>query len=276
MILLDFDAGSHGHFLEYVINTWVFKGPRLKEVFTNIGASHLTRRDDEYMAKKVVTANHYSEYTISQETPHKVIRITINQDWANWIYQINILARGGNISLGKKLPNIPASIRANPNTLRQAFYAKFNMLDGYSDIKMPWPKPLPGTNWLWQDVPSFGFPMESLFDLTEFYNKLYQLADFLETTFVPDQELSNLLTEFLDKNQGWQYYIKSKQLVHSALTGGQPVKFDSDEILQAFINSIITKSTKMTDGKLFKDNEYPTDTNELWNAIDHYLKNTIQ
>lgn len=276
MILLDFHAGSHGHFLEYVINAWLFNGPRLKEIFTNLGASHLIRQDNEYMAKKVVTANHYTEYSLPHATPTKIIRIGINNDWANWIYQINALARGGNISMGKKLQHLPGSIRANPNTLRQAFYARLNMLDGYQDIKIPWPKPLPGTNWLWQDVLSFDFPMESLFDLKELHTELHRLAGFLETTFVPDSELDNLLTDFLNKNQGWQYYTKSKQLVQDALTGKQNIKFNSDEVLQAFINSVLTKSFGLVGGTLFEDNVYPVDTDQLCNTVNYHLRNINQ
>jgi hypothetical protein len=32
-IYLDFFSGSHGHFLEYVINTWLFKGPCVDNIF---------------------------------------------------------------------------------------------------------------------------------------------------------------------------------------------------------------------------------------------------
>ena len=113
--------------------------------------------------------------------------------------------------------------------------------------------------------------MESLFDLVEFYNELYLLAEFLEITFVPDQELSDLLEEFLTRNQGWQYYKECKHLVHAAIAG-KNIEFSSNEISQALINSLLSKSVGIFDGVLFDNNDYPTTTGHLRNIMDQHLK----
>jgi hypothetical protein len=105
----------------------------------------------------------------------------------------------------------------------------------------------------------------------KFYTELYKLADFLETTFVPDQELSALLDEFLNKNQGWQYYTKSKQLVAFAFAG-KKVEFTSNEILQALINSMLSASVGVFDGKLFDQDTYPSDTLGLSALISTHLQ----
>lgn len=261
MIKLDFFSGSHGHFLEYVINTWLFKGPRVNNIFTDLGTSHNIRKDLSYTASKIIHAGHYSEFNKLQDAPSKVVQITITDDWAKWIYQINVMARAGDIPIEKKVELTPAYIRQVVKDLRREWYSKFNFVDnGYT---------LPG-NWAWENVPSFKFAMESLFDLEDFYRELFQLAEFLETTFVPDRELSNLLNRFLELNQGWQYYAKCKNLYVNLLTGND-IDFDSDEILQALLNSMISRSIGVFDGKLFDDDLYPTNTNQVWKEIEHHL-----
>jgi hypothetical protein len=262
MIHLDFFSGSHGHFLEYVINSWLFKGPRVPDIFTSGGTSHGIRKNLAYMQHRVIQAAHYSEFNIPLHNPSKLVRISINQPWTNWVYQINVVARAGDIPLEKKITQVPESVRSNSNQFRNNWYAKFNFADdGYN---------LPD-NWARPDLPSYDFPIESLFDTVEFYTELYKLANFLETTFVPDQELSVLLDEFLNKNQGWQYYTKCKQLVAFAFAG-KKVEFASDEILQALINSMLSASVGVFDGKLFDQDTYPSDTLGLSTMISEHLQ----
>lgn len=266
MILLDFYSGSHGHFLEYVINTWLFKGPRVSDIFNSLGASHQIRNDRLYMQHRLAEADHYSEFEKNIGNPDKVVRITISQDWTNWIYQINVLARAGDIPLEKKIKLTPESVRSIPKDFRREWYSKFNFVDhGYT-------RP---TIWQRHDVAVFEFAMESLFDLEDFYNELYRVSDFLETTFVPDRELSKVWNDFLEKNQGWQYYTKCKHLYQHALTGNN-VEFSSDEISQALLNSMISKSIGVFDGNLFDNDSYPTTTEHLWEAIENHLTNFDQ
>jgi len=261
MVHLDFFSGSHGHFLEYVINTWLFKGPRVSNVFTPLGASHMIRRSAVYMENRIVVADHYSEFDKPCDSPSKIVRITINQDWSNWIYQINVLARAGDIPLEKKLELTPAPVRDVPQALRNEWYAKFNQSDhGYN---------LPG-NWRWPHIPAYDFPMESLFDHTEFYKELYRLSSYLEITFVPDHVLASLLTEFLSRNQGWIRYLQAQQIVNSVLTGIKS-EFASDVISQALVNSLLSKSVGIFDGELFDRDDYPTNTNRVWEIVEQHL-----
>lgn len=262
MIHLDFFGASHGHFLEYVINTWLLKGPRVPNIFTEHGSSHLIRSDTEYMAHRIVEAAHYTEFNMLNQSPTNLIRISINSDWGNWIYQINVMYRAGDVPSAQKIKLTPESVRNTPWEFRNEWYAKFNSTDhGYH---CP-------SNWLWPNLSAFEFRMESLFDLVEFYDELHRLAKFLELTFVPDQELSNLLENFLIKNQGWQCYKESKQLVHAVMAGNN-VEFYSTEMSQALINSLLSKSIGIFDGELFSNNDYPTNTSQIWKIVDQHLK----
>lgn len=261
MIYLDFFSGSHGHFLEYVINTWIFKGPRVSNIFTDLGTCHLICKDNAYEEHKILTAAHYTEFNIDCIEPSKVIRINISNDWDNWIYQINVMARAGDIPLEKKLSETPSQVRNVPNKLRNEWYSKFNIQDhGY-------PRP---TTWRWPQLSAFDFSMKSLFDTVSFYNELYSLSEFLEITFVPDQALHRLLIQFQNFNHGWQYYAKCKQLVDQTLAGNS-VDFASDEISHALINSMLTKCVGIFDGELFDSDRYPENTAKVWNCVEHHL-----
>jgi hypothetical protein len=112
--------------------------------------------------------------------------------------------------------------------------------------------------------------MESLFDHTEFYKELYRLSSYLEITFVPDHVLASLLTEFLSRNQGWVRYLQAQQIVNSVLTGIES-EFTSDVISQALVNSLLSKSVGIFDGELFDRDDYPTNTNRVWEIVEQHL-----
>lgn len=76
MISIDFVAGSHGRFLEYVCNKYVAGTNADHSPFNNLGASHLVTK--EYLAGKVFYANHYSELKLP--VTKKLIRISFQPD----------------------------------------------------------------------------------------------------------------------------------------------------------------------------------------------------
>jgi hypothetical protein len=203
MILLDFYSGSHGHFLEYVINTYIYGGPRVTQVFTELGTCHGIRADSEYCRRRVVTAAHYSEFKIPVvDNPHKVIRITANSDMENICYQINVQCRAGDMFEKKKSQEINDNIKDSPVELRMDYYSKFSLAEcGYQ-------KP---SQWRWDSVDHYEFPMRNLYDALNFYSELQQLSKFLNHSFKPDPSLMQLWQTFCDKNHGlqaWKNAIK--------------------------------------------------------------------
>lgn len=260
-MLLDFFSGSHGHFLEYVINTWFFDAPRIPNIFTNLGTCHGIRTHQSYQQQKIVCGGHYSEFNWSATVPHKLIRISINSDWANYIYQINVMTRAGDIPIEKKILLTPQIVRNTPRLYRNEWFSKFNFVgNGYR---------LPG-QWRWNNIEAFEFRLESLFDIVEFYQELRKLSAYLQQSFKPDEELGRLFQSFLDKNQGWQYWQKAKQIADQTLLGNT-MSFDSNEILQALINSLLAQSVGVFDGNLFDADEYPTDTLQIQKVIQQHL-----
>jgi hypothetical protein len=259
-IFLDFFSGSHGHFLEYVINAYIFKGPRVANFFTELGASHGIRHDPDYMSNRVVGAAHYTEFKIDvPETPTQVVRISVASQIEKIIYQINIMHRSGDMPVEKKIMLVPESVRNNKHQLRLDHFSKLND-KGYS---------LPG-NWRWNNIPSYEFAMGSLFDLCDFHIELKKLAHFLNHSFSPDESLAELWQEFMQRNQGWNYWKKSHDLITRSLAN-ENFEFDADIWTQALLNYWLSQSIGICDGVLFDADTYPSNTNQIYQIVQQYI-----
>jgi hypothetical protein len=263
MILLDFFSGSHGHFLEYVINTYIYRGPKVEKIFTELGASHGIKADNNYQQSRVVRAEHYSEFNkLIDGIPDQVIRITCDTDMENICYQLNVLCRAGDIPADKKAQYLGLDVLSSQAKFRMNHYSKFSFnTNGYQ---------LP-TCWRWEDVDHYKFPMRSLYNVLDFYNELNQLSKFLNYSFEPGPDLMKIWKEFYNKNQGVQAWNKCSQILQQVLSN------DSAEIEitvaeQAILNWMLTKSANIHDGQLFDNDDYPTNTSDIWQRIDYHLK----
>ena len=261
--ILDFHGASHGHFLEYLINTWIYNGPRVKQVFTELGSSHNPQQDKFYVESKMIKCGHFTEMDLQRKTlPNKIVRITLPTTVGRWIHMVNLMHRVGDITLEKSYELIPITVLNNPVSLRTHWFSKLTDLDNTYRVDYIWK---------WPDVESFNFPMESLYDISELYKNMYECAKYLNFKFTPDQELYFVWNEFIKRNQGLQIYIKSKQITEYAF-GNINFTFESTVIEQAVINAIITTTIGMYDGTLFTDNNYPTNTLIIWKQIENHLK----
>jgi hypothetical protein len=260
--LIDFHGASHGHFLEYVINTWIYNGPRVPRVFTELGTSHLPKQNPDYQANCMIKCGHYTEYQVVQDPPEKIVRITVDTKVGQQIHMVNVMHRAGDITLETSYKLIPSDVLDMPALLRTNWFSK--LTDAENLYKLDY-------KWRWPNTDAFEFPMKNLYDLTLFYQTLQRCADFLEQKFTPDQELYTTWQQFIDMNQGLQCYKKSKKIVELALAN-QDFEFDSNESEQALINAILTNTVNMYDGPLFNDNLYPTNTMQIWQCIQAHLK----
>jgi hypothetical protein len=76
MISIDFVAGTHGNFLEYVCNVYIFNLEVEYLPFNFLGASHLKTK--KYLDNRVFVANHYSELNIPLHK--KIVTIKFEYD----------------------------------------------------------------------------------------------------------------------------------------------------------------------------------------------------
>jgi hypothetical protein len=264
--IIDFHGATHGHFLEYIINTWIYNGPRVPRVFTELGTSHLPKQNPDYRANCMIKCEHYTEYQVVnqvvQDPPKKIVRITVESTVGQQIHMVNVMNRVGDITLETSYKLIPLDVLNVPVLLRTNWFSK--LTDAENRYKLDY-------KWRWPDADAFEFPMENLYDLTLFYQTLQRCGDFLEQKFTPDQELYITWQQFIDMNQGLQCYKKSKKIVELALAN-QDFEFDSNESEQALINAILTNTVNMYDGPMFNNNLYPTNTMQIWQYIQAHLK----
>jgi hypothetical protein len=218
-------------------------------------------KDQSYCNSRQIFQGHFTEINCGKFTPEKIVRITIDQDWAKWIYQINVMCRIGDIPLEDNLKFIDAAVLQQPCMLRNQWYSKF--IDDSHSYAYP-------NNWRWQTIPAFHFGMEKLYDLYEFYNTMHNCAEYLGTKFCPDVELAQLWHQFMQRNQGWQIYAKCKTIVDQVLSG-MDMPIVTNEIEQALINTMLSKTVYIFDGLLFEQNQYPNSTSKIWNQVQQHL-----
>lgn len=265
MIALDFYSGSHGHFLEYVINAYIFKVPKVDNIFTPLGTCHLIRKDQTYMSGRIVEARHYSELDIPVNgTVDNVIRITVDNLLEHVCYQINVNCRAGDIPAEKKNLAIPITSTLLKADLRKNYYSK------YTDPELGYQTPKP-ENWvLSADNAPFNFPMSSMYNLLDFYRTLNQLADYLNQTFLPDASLSTVWHKFVELNHGYQSWQKCQQVFDAVVSSqNKDVFLETHE--EAVLNVLFAEAFKMYSGPLHELNQWPTNARDLFEIIENHL-----
>ena len=82
MIAIDFAPGLHGHFLEYVINKFIFGVPsETKNIFQSTGAAHCINWDTTYQKNKIAERGHFSSFDYNYpDKTEKIIWIKHDQE----------------------------------------------------------------------------------------------------------------------------------------------------------------------------------------------------
>lgn len=269
MIKIDFHAGTHGHFLEYVTNVFIMNtNPGYISPFTpGVGNSHNT--DDIYQQNKTVRCGHFStnaggHFADDKYRGHQfhytdiIIRINVNQsnDRQFFVALTNLLHRAGE-SHESNLLSFPEEIRNNPVRYREDFFAKINERDLYCNQ-------FPNLEEL--DIPTFDFPFEHFFSFYNFVKSLTKMAEWLKLPFEANNRLYILWAEFIKLNQGLQSHNKCSTIIESALNNVD-CDFESTILEQAWINYNLSKHCNVYDGPLYSSAIYPTNAKEIYKLI---------
>lgn len=266
--VIDFAPGLHGHFLEYVINRYVFAvEAQVNSIFQSSGACHPINTDPVYQAHKLIERGHYSAFQYPYPTTTKKIVFVEHDPVLDFVLLTNIYYRCHPDSIGVEDFNVE-----EVKQLQQGMM--FNGSD--SDLKNNWYNKLmehhfdhaarqPCT-----DLPVFRFRYQSFFRLYDFLAELKAVADFLEHTFRFDQSLVTLWQDFIARNQGLKHWQTSNTLFESIVSGNN-VDIEDDWKIHAHLNYQISQVFKLYDHpRLFSQEQYPTTTKEVHNIIvDH-------
>ena len=267
--LIDFESGMHGHFLEYVCNKYIFNMSLQQSPFFSNGSSHAINLDSQYQQDKQITSGHFtSQWLGIRKIPNikKVIYIKPNQSF-HIIHLINVFHRcawtEGNLKdLGKEtivkyhfdeiLKHFGSQ---SQSVLRAALFDKFsnfnNLMPAYSD--------------------RFDFDFGSFFNFTQFLTSLRQLSKFLDHTLILSSDLYKDWQMFIDKNDGYQTHLLVDELLKK-IVNNQSCKIPNDVLVHAYLNYNLSNIFRLYDGQLHDNEEYPTDTSEIYKIIqDHQL-----
>tara|TARA_R110002126_G_scaffold285827_1_gene437073 strand:+ start:16 stop:852 length:837 start_codon:yes stop_codon:yes gene_type:complete len=269
MILIDFAPGLHGHFLEFVINRYLFNVEySIDTIFQTTGAAHLINVDPVYQKNKIVESQHYSSLSNQQRynTQYKKI-IFIKHDWKlDFVVQTNIFYRCYPDALKNK--DFPAEEIIAYHLLRMGYGSDLKLRNNWF-AKLHERHFDAFTKQAHSNVPVFEFDFGNFFDLTKFLLELQKTAVYLEMTFKFDHSLVDLWNEFIEKNQGYRLHSLGNNLLSSAYNNLN-VEIPNDWKLHAYMNYVISETFRLYDGELFESAIYPTNTQQIHKIIiDH-------
>jgi hypothetical protein len=279
--VVDFAPGLHGHFLEYVLNRYIFGvDVQVKSIFQSTGACHPINTDAVYQDKKLVDRGHYSAFGYAYPLGSKKIIFIDHDPELDFIMLCNIYYRCHPDSVKAEDYNVEEIKELHESMTFLGRRGRDNYTD--QDLKNDWYAKLverhfdhanrqPVT-----DLPVLKFKLKSFFNLYDFLLEIRATADFLEHTFLFDRSLITLWQEFINRNQGYQLWTESRELF-SSIASGADENIVNDWKIHAFLNYQISKVFHLYDHpRLFAQETYPTSTREIHDIVADHVNNFDQ
>jgi hypothetical protein len=269
--VIDFAPGLHGHFLEYVINRYIFKvSATVASIFQSSGACHSINTDTCYQSSKIIDRGHYSSFEYPYPLGTEKIVFIEHNPHLDFILLTNIYYRCHPDSINTTDFNVEEIKRlqesmmflGSPPALKNNWYTK--LTERHFDLTDIRPK---------THLPVLYFNFQSFFALDTFLLEIKKTADFLDHTFAFDNSLVSLWKEFIQRNQGYNKWVNGNQLFENIVAGiGTPI--DDDWKMHAYINYKISKTFALYDHPdLFLLGHYPSNTNQVHDIIVDHVKN---
>jgi hypothetical protein len=226
---IDFFGGTHGNFLELLINLFIYQiDVDQTKFFNKNGSCHLKNENPLYIPK--IKCNHYSYFNIPLNHDDLVIEIHCSDDFMLPAI-VNSLVRAGDEVIDisnlenntiKKLFLLPKATELLKDiiktygehenyprsTIRNYFYSKFDVPEYGIDL----------FNNFNHTEKKLIFPFGAFFDYEELCLNLNKCAFFLGMNFYPTDATYNIWKEFIRVNQGYQSYQKCKDAMHYILS----------------------------------------------------------
>jgi len=272
MILIDFAPGLHGHFLEFIVNRYIFDVEYcIDSIFQSTGAAHVINVDPVYQQNKIVESRHYSSLMNNRyysENINQIIFIKHNPNF-DFVLLTNIFYRCHSKAIHSKDIDVDLIIE---------FHKQLMAADSVTDqdLKNNWFAKLQGRHFVEcekkakSNILVFDFDFGSFFTLTTFLKELQRTADYLGMTFKFDQSLVNIWNEFIEKNQGYKLYNLGNHLL-TQIYNNHTVEIPNDWKLHAYINHNIAETFRLYDGELFESEAYPTNTQHIHKIILNHI-----
>lgn len=269
-IALDFAPGLHGHFLELVVNKYIYgKEFNGDHIFQNTGAAHGINFDSDYQKNKVVYSGHYSSFRVPYPNGTEQVIFIDHCSELDFVLLTNIYYRCHPDAVSKRDVNVNEIMQMHEQFLLEDrnIDRRNNWFSKLCDSKFEHARIKPSTNF-----PVYNFDFSSFFHLTDFCNEMKRLSKFLNVTFKFDMSLSELWKEFINCNQGWQLYCQANGLLEDMLLGHNK-DIPDDWKLHAYLNYRLSKTFEVDDGQLYTNEQYPKNTFELLDVVVDHVNN---
>jgi hypothetical protein len=273
---IDFDPGSHGHFLEYICNKYIFNVSVSNSPFFKNGSVHAINLDTEYQNNKQITSGHYTSLNrVLKE--NKVVYIKHNPKF-DLILLNNIFHRcysnnndyvdGNRIDFDTDFILkwnsdiiLKDNSTQNSSILKENVYAKLIERTHFQPSNVSHPG---------KEV--FNFNFGSFFNLTDFLLELQQLSQFLNHVLTISPDLIKDWHMFIKKNQGYQTYQRVNYLIEKIMSN-QYEPIEDNFLIHAGINMYLTQIARLYDTELHELVTYPTDTQQVYKILlKHFIE----
>ena len=254
--LIDFVAGTHGHFLEVVLNNGFGITPHQSDPFTKLGTSH--KKSLEYNKLKLFQAGHWSEHQSQKlHKAKKIISIKFLKEDLLLVSSISLL-RAGDMNIDNDLLEIDTF-----NKLNNLYYHDilFQIIQSYPELTVDKenssiPRNIlreffkygfanPNINGYWvkhqkmiypAGVDVFNFKFDWFYDLEKFVNGIRTLEKVLGMQFDFSKEFFKLHEQFLKFIIYKNHTAQCDDIIKSIISG-EHVQIPSMTLLQeSYIN----------------------------------------
>lgn len=274
MYVIDFAPGSHGHFLEYITNRYIFQIESQKFNLQKSGASHSILNDTLYQNNKIINCGHYTSFNGGNFPPDtkKVIFVKHCKE-LDFILLVNVYNRCHRDTESGQDLEVDYITKFHYNqlktdtqdivSLRRNWFTKFSeshgvLGQGYQSSYI-------------DSTQVINFDYRAFFSITNFLIELRKLANFFNQTLTLDYDFPLLYKNFIDQNQGYNKFLKVNDIINK-INSGNDFQFEANWMDQAWINYVLSIVYNLHDGKLHDSTVYPTNTKDIYEILMHHIK----
>jgi hypothetical protein len=281
IIPIDFVAGTHGHFLEIVLNKFFNTALVNFDPFDDLGASH--KVTNEYLDSRVFVAQHWFERDVKKLSQFdRVISIQFDQDDLLLVSSISLL-RAGNTGIKNNLLEIDTVSKLNNKFYLSLLTEIITAYPGTCDVNGSIPRNVlreffkfgfadPCINGYWKKqqqmhytTPVFVFKFKAFYSKDLFVKSLLELQQFLKMPLKLNNEFEKLHQKFLAQIPYIDNQVQCDDIV-LAVQSNQDQAIPALTLLQeSYINAKIENIYKKE--MPFHDLNYFTSTKDMLQYI---------
>jgi hypothetical protein len=287
LIPIDFVAGTHGHFLEVVLNNFFNSTATNLDPFNSLGASH--KVNSEYLNSRMFVARHWFEDSVNKLSQFdRAISIQFDQDDLLLVSSVGLL-RAGDQGIDNNQLEIDTYSKLN-NVFYQGVLAEIlNAYPEFSNSNGSIPRNIlreffkfgfsnPNINGYWKKqqqmhytMPVFIFKFKAFYNYKLFVDTLKELQDFIGLPFKFDSELELLHKKFLSLIPYVDHQLQCNNIISAIQQGQQQIIPLLTMLQESYINGQLENIYKKE--MPFHDLNYFTSTVDVLQYLETQAPN---